>query len=382
MTDRDVGVGREAALDTPTNFASGPSLTQVHEARRGSWALRDAVGALMPDHRVAGCGRSVVPGRNATVVATNGRHTYGNIKKCGAVWLCPVCQHKIAAQRSAEVERAVASAQARGLVVFFMTLTVAHTRRDDLADLTIRQAAARRGMWSGRAAKARAERFGIVGSIANLEVTWGEGSGWHPHSHVLVFCRADAVEGFEDAMWDAWRAAATRQGFTVAAQGFDVQAVGAGLSAGEVARYVAKPSSSARRAWNVAAELAAGGKDAHAGRFTPFDLVASWQATLSGKFADLWNEYAGAFAGVGRGRGRRHLFWSRGLREALGLNEARKDEDVANDEGKGEVVGVLARDEWTFLQGAGLAGQFLEVCDHEGFAAALGVLRRWHAACA
>lgn len=374
----------QAALDIPTSIASTLSSTAVSGAgknlersalgRERSWSLREGTAHILPDSRVAGCGRRVVPGRNPTVIQSDdGRATFGNIQKCGSVWLCAVCQYKISIQRAAEVARAVRSAHARGLAVVFLTLTAAHSRGDKLGDLAAAQAKARRSLWSGRAAVARRERFGIVGSIANLEVTWGEGTGWHPHSHVLVFCEPDRLDEFADVFWAAWEHAATGAGLTVARSGFDCRLVDVGDddSVTRAAHYLTKPGAAR---WGIGAEIAAGNKQAAGERLAPLELVDRWIESVATdhQAAALFREYAAVFSG------RRQLWWSRGLRDLLGLNDEETDDDLANQNGAGTVVGVLTHDEWGFLIGSGLATEFLRWVEQHGFDYALEKLQSLH----
>ena len=67
--------------------------------------------------------------------AKTGRCYYAGLMACGSVWACPVCAAKIQQVRADEVRRAIAAAGRLGLAPWLLTLTVPHTRHDDLAGL-------------------------------------------------------------------------------------------------------------------------------------------------------------------------------------------------------------------------------------------------------
>lgn len=371
--------GAWGPLDNYTKSTSGPSQTESGD-RFGLQRLQTAAATLTPDHRVATCGRYVVPTKDLQVVCHEGRHYFRNLQRCGSVWLCPVCQAKISLHRAPEVSCGVEAGHAQGFAVAIVTVTARHTADDTLADQERAMRKARSGLLSGRRANDRRKAFGIVGTIANVEVTYGFDTGWHPHSHILVFYDPScSLDELADDLWRGWEHAATRQGLEVSRDAFSCKPVR--LKDAEcVGAYLAKPDASAKHAWNVGEELTAtGAKDAEHNRMTPFQLAEAWMHTRHQVYADRWREYAEVFGGVGQGRGRRHLFWSRGLRDRLfgKSDDEASDEELANADGQGEAVGALRRDEAAFLFAHDLRTDFLAACDAHGFRGALHQLRRW-----
>ena len=63
----------------------------------------------------------------------DGRASYGGLVTCGAVWLCPPCQAKIAAYRALEVAAVTEWAESNGVAMFFGALTVHHGPNDPLS---------------------------------------------------------------------------------------------------------------------------------------------------------------------------------------------------------------------------------------------------------
>src|SRR3954465_4235701 len=77
---------------------------QDHQAdlRASRWAAREAVQKLSHRQNVRKCGRvRVAP--TVDLRMADGRASFGGLVTCGAVWLCPPCQAKIAYHRALEV---------------------------------------------------------------------------------------------------------------------------------------------------------------------------------------------------------------------------------------------------------------------------------------
>lgn len=110
------------------------------------------------------------------------------VQQCGSTWACPVCAEKIQRHRSREIREALETATERGWVIGFLTFTVSHRRRDDLAEVWDAIAVAWRAMTGGAGpAWARdRDRYGIEGYVRLTETTVGA-NGWHVHVHALVF---------------------------------------------------------------------------------------------------------------------------------------------------------------------------------------------------
>lgn len=80
---------------------------------------------------------------------------------------------------------ALKNAEKKGDFIYFLTLTISHTREDDLKENTrlLKKAAA--------LFRKRKSYLDIVGSssdrITSLEITHGFSNGWHPHIHEVLF---------------------------------------------------------------------------------------------------------------------------------------------------------------------------------------------------
>src|SRR5690606_34824693 len=132
--------------------------------------------------------------------------------------------------------------------------TVGHRGNEPLAVLLRQLTEAMRWWRSGREWQRTAEALGYVGSVRNLEVTWGEGKGWHPHSHALLITGLPIDNGARALLQQRWVASVAKF------HGYAGVTVGLKLSDSDqdVAGYLAKaerevgaavPASDDRRGW-------------------------------------------------------------------------------------------------------------------------------------
>lgn len=324
-------------LGTLTKSASIPSPTQektgVGDGYWNRFQLAEGIEAVLPGHRVCQCGQKAVPGKMPAIFQpAEGNPFIGNVRACGSVWLCPYCCAKVSRKRSEELREGVVAAQAQGLEVTFVTFTVSHSRADKLGPLLAAFSRAMRRFYSGRGFQSFKAFHGYEGAVRNLEVTWGEGSGWHPHAHALMFSRSalDAA-----MMKQRWMDAALHEGLTADWE-HGLTATDADTEIYGYLTKMGKPS------WAAPEELTmAHYKRSSGERFGPFDLVREFMSTgdltMSGKF----REYAKAF------KGKRQLYWSKGLRAKLGLGVEVSDEDAANEhEEVAQVLHAFSPHEW------------------------------------
>ena len=270
------------------------------------WFLQDVARKLLPHERgLQRCHRTRHKGGGGVKLWRGGRGAwFSGLMQCKSKWICPVCAAKIARASADELQKGIDYALRVGFGVLMVTLTFPHMRADVLPDLLGLFAKALRSLKSGRAYQKLLADFGLMGEVRALEVTHGD-NGWHPHTHAIVFSRLrlSTVErfAFECRLYLLWRAACRRVGLDdpTFANGVHVR------TAKEAADYVAK--------WGFAAEVTHShikqGKDK--GR-TPWQLLAA-SALGDRRAAWLFREFAACF------KGRRQLFYSRGLRQRIGL---------------------------------------------------------------
>lgn len=296
--------------------SAAPTPVKKPSPKKIRHASRNMAGLILGDRwRVQGCGRKLVMSR-ATIHQNAGTSHFSGVETCGSVWVCPVCAAKITEGRREEIDAVLRAHREAGGTAYMATLTLPHHAFQACAPLRSAVATAWRKVKSGKAWVEARERFGWVGDIRALEITHGK-NGWHPHLHVLVLFEpwADKDDAYGLAGWifERWRGAIERMGLGHCnANAFSYEPVNLGRGAAD---YVAK--------WGASLELTKAHTKASKHGRTPFQILADYIGTRSGRDARLFREYATAF------RGARHLTWSRDLRRRYGLAEEQNDEDLS-----------------------------------------------------
>lgn len=367
---------RSTTVTTDTDDSALAAEARRLDARASRYAARRVLWDESSLERVQTCGREAsgsTVGIRVTNVAGQRRGGFAGVKTCGSVWACPCCSEKIGAARQADLEEGIRRWQAEGHGVELLTLTMRHDQGDGLAALwdalgdsfsrTIGSGAG--AAWTGQQGKPRnfrggakyadpdapfmgqysrwsagdAVRYGLRGYVRLVEVKVGA-NGWHPHVHALLFTDAERLtprDRFElrSRIVERWTRRLGHHGFTVVdSVGVDLRHVS---DAAEVAHYLAKniyrlgPGGAAYEVTGSATKTESKG-----GR-TPFDLLRDVVDLGDADALDLWHEWEQV------SRGRRQLTWSHGLRDLLGLDVERTDEEIAEDDSlDGETVVVVS----------------------------------------
>lgn len=289
------------------------------------------------NHRMVDCHARVQKGAGGVDVrVANGKSWFRGQWQCGCVWVCPVCAPRIAESRRREMQAGLDYHLGVGGGVSLLTLTQRHTSTEPLESSLVRYAKSLKSLKSGRAYEALRKRFGLIGEIRTLEVTFGR-NGWHVHTHSILITRTpiegDQLEQLKDAFFVLWFQACGKHGAELPSHkhGVDVKA------ARYVADYVAK--------WGFAEELTKGHlKKGWDGGRTPWELLAA--AAEGDRMAtSLWIEFADCF------EDRRQLLWSPGLRKKLGLSEEMitDQEAMVLEPSDAPPVTVVTIDEYTYF---------------------------------
>lgn len=285
--------------------------------------------------RVAGSWHKRLEGE-VKICRTGERIYFRGLWQCGRVWLCPLCAERISKHRREDLQNAIDYATASGRGVALLTITQRHNQREALVDVLDRFARSARALKSGKGYVKLKARYGIVGEIRTLEVTYGR-NGWHVHSHAVLILHAplgaEGLADLEGELTTRWRQVCARytNDLPTVAHGVDLRA-----ARHNVAGYVAK--------WGFSDEIASlYRKRGHDDARTPWQLLAA--AAAGDRLArDLWLEYAHAFDD------RRQLVWTRGLRQQLGLVDELVDQEVLDLEDRETVViASIDLDSWALV---------------------------------
>ncbi len=370
----EIGRAGGSPLGTIAKFDTPPPFRGRGDAAIHRFMLQSAARELVPGERVAKCLR--VPAGSGVDVfyapAARSAH-YGGLQTCGSIWMCPVCASKISERRRLELAQALTAHN--GLVVL-ATFTVQHRASHALSTLLEGFLASLRRLRLGKPWQKIESRFDISGVIRAVEVTHGS-NGWHPHAHLLFFLPGGTetltMSLFGAALRCRWLGLLARTGLSASwAAGVDVRAAD-----DAVGDYVAKFGAQ----WTVAHELtkAAVKKTRSGAGRSMADLLSDYALNSDAEAGRLWREYALLF------RGKKHLVWSRGLRDRLlGDVDELTDEELANKHDQVAVVlatltlrqwsVVVANDARAELLTVASSGDVVQLID---FLVALGVEMGW-----
>jgi hypothetical protein len=303
--------------------------------------------------------------------------TYRGLVTCGSVWHCPVCAAKITSERRDELSRAIAAWTREGGAVYLLTFT--HSHEKDEAPIAEQLRRFTRALAEFKGHRDVLRTFGAAGSIGAvraLEVTHGEMNGWHPHTHELVFARPGEAGTFKRLrrLWVERLLHRSLAGMKLAAIGAErfrqlralmrhALTVQDGRYAAEyVAKFGREPWEEGG-SWGLASEVTRGhqkiGERLH-GR-TPFTLLAL-AAEGDRRALNLFVDYAKAF------HGRRQLFYSKGLRDRLGLGVEVNDEAIIANADKACTVKVatVSTDDWSLVLSRDARYELLVVAAQRG----------------
>lgn len=312
--------------------------TLAMERKTARFELQSVARSILPKSRTAKCMRIAFKASGVEVWKALEHHTthYGGLQTCGSVWTCPVCAAKIAERRAAEIKHCMDMHRAEGGEVHLMTLTIPHGRRDELEDLHDKMQDAHERFSRDRKVKAVRAEMGYVGQIRALEVTHGRkatNNGWHPHFHILMFVtvKADAemLADWRARLHERWEAYCLKAGLGAPSleHGIDLQ------DGKHADRYVSK--------WGLEDEMTKSHlKKGKQGGETPFDLLRAVAEDGCKQAARLFAEFANCF------KGRRQLFWTKGLKARYYLDE-KTDEQLAEEaEERAVLLGLLTTEQW------------------------------------
>ncbi|OLM27718.1 hypothetical protein Ae717Ps2_6014c [Pseudonocardia sp. Ae717_Ps2] len=308
------------------------------QALRDKYRARRELAAITSLSRVKKCGRvSTNEGGEVSLHHTPGPEGepgtagFGGLATCGSVWACPVCSAKISARRSKDLEQLINWNADRGGTVALLTLTMRHHRGHSLRELRRALSAAWRHLTQSRGWK-RWKTDLDMDYVRGVEGTHTDLNGWHLHIHALLIFPTDVsaeIPALTCEVYTRWAAGLAKKGMSATAEhGIDVR-VGNG-AVEKMGKYISK----------LAFETAGGRwKRGKRGSRTPFQILADAIDTGNERDVALWQEWEQGSHGM------QQLVWSNGLKQRCGVTEV-KDEEIAEEDGGGELAGVLPARSW------------------------------------
>lgn len=293
-------------------------------------------------YRTAAC--TWVPVGSVALVKPADRESYHykGLATCGSVHACPICASKIQERRRQEVALAIVYAGTIERAPFMVSYTFPHRVTQPLAELLKLQQAAIKKLRESRGYVALMLKAKSAGRIRSLEVTHGQ-NGWHPHTHELLFLAPEAPAAWlREELAVLWFKACAKVGLFVEGRDSesDFMRYSVDVRAGDLgaAEYLAKMDD--QRAWGLSHEMTkSSSKQGRRSGVHPFKLAA--QANTSALFL----EYVQAM------KGQRQLVWSRGLKNAVGIEEKTDRELVDEEQAKAADRIELDRGAWRHVLG-------------------------------
>lgn len=290
---------------------------------------------------------------------------YAGLVVCGRVWTCPVCAAKIQERRRLEIARAFDHAYSTGRKIVMVTFTFPHYAADRLTDLLAKQADAFKRLRAGKPWERIKDRHGYGGLIRSLEVTLGA-NGWHPHTHEAWLVSADCnAYQLRNAVARRWVKMCQKAGLAPD----DTRKLAAFLRRGvqitdncRASEYLAKQDDS--RHWGADRELAkSNSKTSRSAKgFHPFALLREHAdgGETRKDAGSRYLEYAEAM------RGKAQLFWSRGLKAEVGLDEKTDEELALEQTDKADLLAGLTPHQWRVVLRHKARAEILNIAEAEG----------------
>ena len=348
---------RKSPLGNNTKLSAHPENKGLQLTRQKYVLRAQAQTVLGRVHRVSSCQKvpsySVQQGERERGISKNedGKAFFHGVGACGDVHVCPVCSYKISENRRQEVIAALRAHREQGGIALLTTFTFPHTRNDCLDNNMVLFRKARSRILTTKTFRALKEKFGLVGYIRRLEITYGDANGWHPHDHEIWFLERGSIsnedlEEIANTMSRLWGDCCEKVGLPrpCPLRGFDLRFNGGGQDA--VGSYLTK--------WGY--ELTYGHTKQTRGdrRLTPFGILAKLdELGYDPYYYKLFRDYAKAF------KGRAQLLWSRGLKARFKLD------DIADSELSERPEPIfhcdMTKDQHTAIS---LLGMFAEVLEY------------------
>jgi hypothetical protein len=341
--------------------------TIIKTRQKEKYGLLNVARFMLPDSRVAKCQRlRVAPLLGVKYTQDQktgtGRAFYSGLMSCSNVWDCPHCSSKISEKKRIELAEAMRTAKEKKWTPYMVTFTAPHHKKESLKSLLRKATRARQIFFNRKAWRTYSEKLGLEGHVRALEVTHSYNNGWHVHVHQIFFFNQSSNDPHESMLMHTpselvllpmWQSACLSAGLRKPNEhGLKVD------RAEKASNYISKFGDVMKSTWTASHEMTKSMiKKANEGKgMSPWDMLRDFQDTGDEQSANLFREYSKAF------KGKRQLVWSKGLREKLGLDVEKTDQELAEEEVQDSVtLGYLTTSEWKLILKHEQRAQLLQV---------------------
>lgn len=322
----------------------------TYEERKRRYDLQETIQGLVDKdkfNRVRWCSRRMVAKVGIHRSLEHRACFYSGLLICGSVWACPVCSAKIQSRRAHEVSEVCYYAYHNGRKAVMITFTHPHNKGQKLTDNMRMHNEALKLFRKGRAFDLFKTRAGYEGVIRGNEVTYGK-NGWHYHDHELwLVDKSFDISKEVEWLKERWLRCCKKAGFVINDEVAFMEHSVDVMDNCHATDYLQKMGES----WGADKELAKGSSKTRGKN--PFDLVSTEPARFL--------EYINAT------KGKVQLFFSKGLKQAAGLQE-KTDEELATEQvDKAEVLAWLDRVAWEIVLQEKARAELTEIGLQRGF---------------
>lgn len=272
---------------------------------------------------------------------------FGNLFRCSSVWNCPVCASQISETRRSELQLALKRWREKGGFCYLVTFTNRHFFGMCLKTLLDGQKKAFVKLWQKRIITESMSRLGYVGRVVATEVTYSDNNGWHPHYHAIFFFDKKVDERhLAELFAEHWQDVCVKVGLPAPTLEHGVDVRGGDYAS----QYVGK--------WGLDYELTKGHvKKGKEGGLTPFDLLRL--TDTKDKYAELFKQFSNVF------KGKRQLFWTKGLKQLLEIETKTDDEIVEETEKVSFEVMKIADVLWSVICNNNYRAKVLDLAEYD-----------------
>jgi hypothetical protein len=322
-------------LDKGTIYKGKTRVRHLRQLRKTATKIR-----ANPKDRITACGMPAQA--EVSVVSSQQGSKFRGTWSCDQVHTCPVCAAKIQARRTQEISKVIGAKE----FSIYLTLTLSHTREDKLKDSLKTLTKCWNNVRTGTFGR-RAKKYGQVGFVRSLDITFSNKSGFHPHYAILlIFDRApteEQIEELKEICFRSWKSSVEKEGRQAVSDGFYF----APLTNPELtAQYLSKINSIA---WEVASNTHKQAKGDHLNPWEILDL-----AEKSPYFTKVWRDYAKGIKGA------RAIHSSKSFKKML---EEIEEEEELEEEVEQEVLIKFRSTLYKHIRKIGDDCKILEVCD-------------------
>lgn len=332
--------------DVKEASSKSPDFSVIRERivlREASQRILLEQGTILPDSQYYACGRYKIKKHVVLASDSEGQGAIRNVAHCASVWACPSCSSVIQHWRGNEIGVASSAwfAASPENVVYFMTLTVPHSRLDDPFFLWTAEKEALNLFWSSRQVKNCKKMISYLGRVTGVEMTIGdpmdpETNGWHIHQHIAIFGKRLTPELFasvENTFKQVWLECLIRVGLCKPDQLSTLRAFNHSLRlevVRKIDKYLTKFSNEIGSPNSKCARVD--------GRYTPFYVL-----TLAGQGIPWAKKAWGVYYRLTKGK--RQLVWSDGLKDYFKVREV-SDQKVADWKAQQNLKNIVAVSDW------------------------------------